>query len=250
MKYCVNCGNQLTEGSAFCTKCGMKLGAARTSPPPPATAVYNDFQDHAGHQRNTKLLWGIGIFCLLFVAIGGGYYFSSYFTEKNNRVAAPAVQNQVGIDTKTTVSAAVSSVSPAVVNDFRIYVQAKERFNSSIIELATQVNVRLGQDAGLRYSHDLRNRASGLVNEITQYNNQLAAKQYPVEMQNSKVLLQQLLDLEMTRARSLYNGLTEGINGQNFQSSFSVGTSAAYQFDEVNGRFVQEYGNINAKGTL
>ena len=65
-------------------------------------------------------------------------------------------------------------------------------------------------------------------------------KNYPDEMQNAKALLLQLLDLEMTRARSLYNGLIEGGNGQDYKSSFSVGTSASYKFDEVNNKFVLE----------
>ena len=125
--------------------------------------------------------------------------------------------------------------------DLRVFVQAKERINTEIIDLASQINGRLSHTGTLRHSQDLRNRARILIDDIARHSSTLTGKYYPPEYQGIKSLLLQLFDLETTRARSLYNGLTEGINGQDFQSSFSVGTRAAYEFDDMNAQFVQEY---------
>lgn len=41
MAYCINCGNRLDPGDAFCAKCGSKIDGVTVTEEPPRTAAYN-----------------------------------------------------------------------------------------------------------------------------------------------------------------------------------------------------------------
>jgi hypothetical protein len=252
MKYCYNCGNALQDEAEFCGKCG-KSTVAETN----ASAAGKQFNANTQvsldssrpSEKRSVLPWMLvlGLTMIMLTTAVCFFVFSdSRKTVANNPHVGNAVTSN-SITAPKSVETATSgqqiskanTVSLAVINDFRVYVQAKERLNTEIIELASQINNRIAQTGGLRSSHDLRNRAQQLIREIEQYSGQLSGRAYPPEIQFAKSLLLQLFDLEMTRTRSLYNGIVEGSNGQDYGSSFSVGTSAAYKFDDVNSRFVE-----------
>jgi len=254
----------MSDDAGFCSTCGHKINGGATTA---QTQSGTNLSGHGKHQQYDSMVpgtlttigtkhavwWGVGILGVLIVA--GIVAF--FVTQVTKPAPQPASQPQIiqKNETKDPIPAQPSqavtgvipnsTVSANALADFRIYVQAKERLNTEIIALATQVNGRLNQTGTLRYSQDLRNRARLLINDITQYSSNLSGRNYPPEFQGAKSLLLQLFDLETTRARSLYNGLIEGINDQDYQSSFSVGTRAAYEFDDMNARFVQEYGLLD-----
>ena len=252
MQYCTKCGGLVPKGVFFCATCGQKIGGAQSVSPDKPKQYDSMVPATLGNTRDKQALWwGIGIFGIFIVA-GLITFFAIQFTKSAHETPAP-----LKVETKDPVltppSQGVSGlINNAPVNgnelaDFRIYVQAKERINTEIIELASQINSRLNENGTLRYSQDLRNRARLTTDDIAQYSSKLSNHKYPPEFQSAKSLLLQLFDLETTRARSLYNGLTEGINSQDFQSSFSVGTRAAYEFDDMNARFVQEYSSLDKR---
>jgi len=253
----------MSDDAIFCATCGKKIGGEPTSQVPsglyPSSHVkpqqYDSMVSSPVATTSTKhaVWWGAGILGVLIVA-GLVTFFATQVTKPTPQ-SDPQPQiikkNETKDPTPAQPSQVVTGVMPNstmninVLADFRIYVQAKERLNTEIIALASQINSRLNNSGTLRYSHDLRNRARLLINDSTQYSSNLAGKNYPLEFQGAKSLLLQLFDLETTRARSLYNGLIEGINDQDYQSSFSVGTRAAYEFDEMNARFIQEYSSLD-----
>lgn len=222
VKYCQHCGMAMKDNVTFCGQCGSK-----GSPSIPFYATKSFL---------------IGVAAALVIAIGG--YVASLPASPSNRsnqsvLPAPA--------TSAPTPPSSAQIPEAQLNDFRFFAQAKERFNTDIVNLANLINGRINQTGGLRSSKDLQDQAQKLIRDVEQNSSQLAAKDYPAEMQNVKALLLQLFDLEVTRARSLYNGMVEGANGQDYKSSFSVGTSASYKFDEVNNKFVQENDSLNSK---
>jgi len=260
MQYCTKCGASLSDDAVFCSTCGQRIDGLSTSQTQSEThssgshgkpKQYQVVVPSALPATSSKhaIWWGVGIAGVLIVA-GLIAFFAAQIPQ-----SAPASQIAPKTETRNPTTAyppqGVTSVMPnSPVNanslaDFRIYVQAKERINTDIIDLASQINSRLNQTGTLRYSQDLRNRGRFLIEDIARYSSALSGKSYPLEFQGAKSLLLQLFDLETTRARSLYNGLIEGINGQDFQSSFSVGTRAAYEFDDMNARFVQEYSSLD-----
>lgn len=59
MKYCTNCGAELKEGTAFCPKCGTKVGAKTSSKQTVEGTVVNN----SGAQPKSKMAAGLlGIF--------------------------------------------------------------------------------------------------------------------------------------------------------------------------------------------
>lgn len=259
MQYCAKCGAPISDDAGFCSTCGKKVDGGPTSQTQsgmyPLGHVkpqqYDSMVPTTGNKH--AVWWVVGILGVLMVA-GLSAFFATQVTKS---APQPALQPQIIQKTETkdpipaqpsqvvTVVIPNSVVSAEALTDFRIYVQAKERLNTDIIALASQINSRLNETGTLRYSQDLRNRARLLINDITQYSSKLSVRNYSPEFQGSKSLLLQLFDLETTRARSLYNGLVEAINDQDYQSSFSVGTRAAYEFDDMNARFVQEYSSLD-----
>jgi len=135
----------------------------------------------------------------------------------------------------------------ANMQSFRNLVQEKERINTEIVDLAGMINNRIGANGNLIGANDLKNRAQQIMNDIKINSNQLVNSNYSSEFDPSKKLLIQLFDLELTRASSLYNGLVEGGNGQDYKSSFRVGTQASYKFDEIEAAFNREYSNLQGK---
>jgi hypothetical protein len=200
---------------------------------------------------NKHAVWyGLGIAGIL-IAAGLIAFFSAQNTKA---LPGPQATKKVVASTpvppepsQSTLGLQNPTANTDALTEFRVNVQAKERINTEIIDLASQINSRLSQSGTLRYSQDLKDRARIIINDIPQYSRRLSEKNYPSEFQGAKSLLLQLFDLETTRVRSLYNGLTEGLNGQDYQSSFSVGTRAAYQFDDLNARFVQEYSTLDRR---
>ena len=252
MKYCFHCGGVLKDEAVFCGHCGK-------------TTVDAAVTGEVNSKKSKGISWfaWLSIIAVVLISVSVSAFFLSPDVENYVRTLIP------GMNRSTPIAAVVPQSQPTqgppqgvqapaqvlagnkinamVLNDFRVSVQAKERFNTEIIDLAGQINGRIGQTGGLRNAQDLRSKAQVLVNSIENESRQLASKNYPDEMQNAKALLLQLLDLEMTRARSLYNGLIEGGNGQDYKSSFSVGTSASYKFDEVNNKFVLENNTLDSK---
>jgi uncharacterized membrane protein YvbJ len=243
IKYCDKCGNAMKAKDAFCGKCGKAPQEEQSSS--------IDFSGQAAvipshNNKHSLLPWIIILLLVLIGGVIGGYFFfansqqmASSDIVKSNNSASSASQN---VSTKAS-----SKLTADALNDFRVYVQTKERLNTEIIDLAGQVNNRIGQTGGLRSSQDLKNRAQSLAHETEQISKKLSGKTYPAELQGAKTLLLQLFDLEMTRVQSLYNGITEGLNGQDYSKSFSSGTSAAYKFDEVNDNFIQENNLLDNK---
>lgn len=244
MQYCRKCGAQLADDAGFCTKCGQKAGSQ-------AMQVYLPPEASSAASNKHAIWYGVGIAGILIVS-GLIAFFAAQNTRTllgpqttkkiEARIPVPAEPSQSTLSQLPTPTA-----NTGALVEFRTSVQAKERINTDIIDLASQVNSRLGQSGTLRYSQDLRDRARTIINEIPQYSSRLSERSYPAEFQSAKSLLLQLFDLETTRARSLYNGLTEGLNGQDYQSSFSVGTKAAYEFDDLNARFVKEYSTLDKR---
>lgn len=256
MQYCRKCGISMSDDAGFCSTCGQKNDGLPTSqiqsgtdPLGPVKPKQYDLVVRPATGNQHAVWWGVGIVGVC-IMVGIITYFATQYTKI---VPEPQItkqmegKNPIPVQPSQPVTGVMpnSTVKANALTDFRIYVQAKERINTEIIDLASQINSRINQYGTLTYSQDLRNRARLLINDIPQYSSRLAEKNYPPEFQGAKSLLLQLFDLETTRARSLYNGLTEGINGQDYQSSFSVGTRAAYEFDDMNARFVQEYGSLD-----
>ena len=60
MKYCSNCGAEIKEGSAFCQKCGTKIGASKDTKKTTESTVVNG---NPSIQPKSKLAAGLlGIF--------------------------------------------------------------------------------------------------------------------------------------------------------------------------------------------
>lgn len=252
MAHCRFCGAGVSDQAGFCQICGKDL---RT---PVNQAQTYPVQSGSPNAAGIILIVTI----ILLVAICGGFIVyqvdqeAAVSQQTSQSVSLPAANpptnttSIVQADSQKTMASSNSGVpvfSGQQAEDFRRSVEEKERINSNLIELAGKANSRVNSYGHLRGSEDLKYQAKQLYNEVQSYSNDLAYKTFPSEYQNSKNLLMQLYGLELTRARSLYNGLVEGNNGQNYQSSFSVGTNAAYKFDEVESQFVREYSNLQGK---
>lgn len=254
MQYCPRCGNAIEDKAVFCTVCGQKTGISAENDPnstnlaaAPRRITYARQPEPLDSTGNRQVWWIAGIVGGLILAGGGTFFVMQAHTPAPGTQIVQKAQPQTPAPSQPAQGAFKLPGAPgtnAAVAEFRTYVEAKERLNTEIVDLASQVNSRLSQAGTLRYSQDLRNKARLIIEDIARYSSTLAGKNYPAEFQNSKSLLLRLYDLETTRARSLYNGLLEGINGQDFQSSFAVGTKAAYEFDDLNARFLQEYNSL------
>lgn len=257
--FCGNCGAELKINKKFCDNCGRQAGLAEQK-----TVAKFSFKT----LFKQYLLWRFRGFlvCIIILSIASiGFMFMQKTGLINNAVAveksqdkavsvepkAPdnvsQVANNSAISLQKASAVPASKLTSANLNDFRVYVQAKERINSNIIDLASRVNNRIGETGGLKSAQDIRDNANSIIYECERLSSQLSAKEYPPELQGAKGLLLQLFDLELSRVRSLYNGLGEGIAGRDYSSSFSVGTSAAYKFDEVNSKFIQENTSLDTK---
>lgn len=239
--YCDKCGAAMEADDLFCGGCGSSANGQ-------APVYIQDSQVPAFEKRKMSFMASVSIGIVLAVLlIGGAYTLSSNFEQTVNSLILGVNSTKPVVSKFEKPPVTELRLTTDELNDFRSYVRVKERLNSDIINLANQVNDRINQTGNLRNSSDLRNRAQQLVREIEQYSGELANKNYSPQLQTAKPLLLQLFDLEMTRARSLLNGIIEGSNGQNYSSSFSVGTSAAYKFDEVNSNFILDNNALDGK---
>ena len=69
--FCINCGNQLSQGAVFCNNCGAKAGTAAGAGATTAAAPTRDHMTRLIHigLQNKRILYGILAVLLLFVAV-------------------------------------------------------------------------------------------------------------------------------------------------------------------------------------
>lgn len=77
-KFCPQCGNPLSEGSAFCGKCGWKIEQENPVPPPETKTEFNSFSnqmtDDTYNIRNQRAGYGLGVVVILMILAVIGYF--------------------------------------------------------------------------------------------------------------------------------------------------------------------------------
>lgn len=112
------------------------------------------------------------------------------------------------------------------------FIQAKDKYDREITNLATNINAHLQSNPDFRNGKALIERATDISRSIHDTRKQLATANIEKKAIKSKLL--DVLDTEIIRIDCLVNGMKSSANGGNWENEFKKGTAAAYKFDDVN----------------
>ena len=262
MKYCMNCGAELPEGTQLCRNCGHGVNltkpsdGARTNVPPiglqgnrmgaqQGNAVQGGpaWRQGSGmplgtpqqaQSGGTGLLIGCGVLLVIgffLLIVGGvGYYIYSTNRDETKSAVPPQQQTQPAAQEKN------ARQSSAEWNDL---VREKDEIDIAIGEIANRANQHLKNYPDFRNAPGLLNDARAVLERARKAESR-AASLRGMDPAGSNAL-RALFAVEVHRAQGLYKGMVDSSNGGDYSYGFSEGTTASYAFDQANADFDRLY---------
>jgi len=181
-------------------------------------------------------------------------YIYQFSTKKTGKYAfrAVAYDNQdnqgasTGVVALAVVDAAVGS-APAgyaapLANKLARFINAKESFNTRIQALVHEINTLSGTGDRQAPLASIKDSCTGLLADEERVYQELASLPVDGSLKKPKQMLQQLIDLELTRTRALIQGLLAAQNKQDNSSAYVSGGAAKAAYDQADKLFKATYG--------
>lgn len=238
-KVCAKCGAPIAAGETFCAHCGTPVGTPVASPAAPTTRAYRPAPAAMrapvypqSLPSRTKLYVAIGIIAVLVIG-GGAFYWQSSKSAPQQTVAthektAPQPQTAAQAPAATTPQTAAAAMA--------LYIQNKDNYDQRIVEFSQRINGYLQSNPDFRNS-SFDTEGLSLYNQIRAERDKLQNDSKIPNDTPGKTQLLALFDLEMTRIKSMADGIAANKGGAEYGSYFKNGTAAAYQFDDANAAF-------------
>lgn len=235
MPFCTGCGKELKPNEYFCTVCGLQAPAPVSVP-----------SQQIPQKANNGLVIGL---VFLAMAVGAGLFFigSSLFQDKAAKTAVPSA-NQANSSAPSTYPSANLPTPPTVdrqaMANLDGFVQAKNRYDRQIRDLASAVNSRVQVSRGRLDAPDLLRQAQNCQNQLLADRGALANSIFPTNLVSYQSNLLSIYDLELTRIDGMRRGLMTGMQGGDYTPYFKGGGDAFEQFESQNELFEHSYKNL------
>lgn len=190
---------------------------------------------------SSNILKGFGCGCFILILLSiitvGGmvayFYVGKSAVENNNKQSEKIIdefsQKIEAIDSKNKNNN--HQLKQVDNSDIATFVLRKDQLNAEIVNLANDINQFSANKGSLQSANNLRVKANTLSNKVDQFNNELKVNE---NSSGKYVILQQLVGLQKIRIDGLRDGLNAAVSNGDSNSYFKMGSTAAFQYDELN----------------
>ena len=248
MAFCNGCGNELKPNDIYCTACGRPINQSQS--PSFSKNSKGDKSQMLPTQPITQKTNSAVIIGLIVLAMTSGAAIYNFLDANliGDKLAKTPAKTEAQVnsqDGKTKgeqpLPLSISKLDRKALAALDSFVQAKDRYDVQIRNLAVAVNNRIGSPRGRLIAPDLQRQAQECQESIKATRTSLASSEFSAQLSGYKASLLLIYDLELTRIDGIRRGLIAGAYGGDYNSYFKVGGDAFEQFEVQNKSFDDAY---------